>query len=222
MEYFAPIRKLFELNADPVKAAGAKAYMKDISEFYGLTAPTRRQVLQEFLKSQGLPQREDLGRLIEYAWNQPQREWQYIAMEITGRLARKGYPNLLVLSEFMITHKSWWDTVDYISPNIAGTVLSKNPGMIQDVTGEWMKSGNKWLQRACLLFQLKYKEKTDSELLFRLCDELSGHPDFFIRKAIGWSLREYSKSNPVAVSEFVKMHTLSPLSRKEATRLIEG
>jgi hypothetical protein len=73
--------------------------MKDISEFYGLTAPTRRQVLQEFLKSQGLPQREDLGRLIEYAWNQPQREWQYIAMEITGRLARKGYPNLLVLSE---------------------------------------------------------------------------------------------------------------------------
>jgi 3-methyladenine DNA glycosylase AlkD len=83
-----------------------------------------------------------------------------------------------------------------------------------------MGSENLWLQRSCLLFQLKYKLETDRELLFELCERLAGHKDFFIRKAIGWSLREYSKRNPQAVLWFVDSHSLSPLSYREAIKRI--
>jgi 3-methyladenine DNA glycosylase AlkD len=141
-------------------------------------------------------------------------------MEITARLARKAGPGLLELATFMITHKSWWDSVDFISPNIAGVVLKKYPELIPDQVEAWMQSGNMWLQRTCLLFQMKYRMDTDKDLLFSLCVRLSGHKDFFIRKAIGWSLREYSKRNPTAVLEFVNTHTISALSFREAVKRI--
>jgi 3-methyladenine DNA glycosylase AlkD len=221
MEYFLPLKDSFEKHADPIHAAGAKAYMRDISEFYGLGSPLRRQLLQEFLQKAGLPLPGQLESLVHYAWEQPQREWQYIAMEITARYAHKGQTNLLQLSEFMITHKSWWDTVDFISPNIAGAILKRNPGIIRPQIESWIQSGNLWLQRTCLLFQLKFKDDTEQALLFELCDRLSMHKDFFIRKAIGWSLREYSKRNPQAVLQFVDSHQLSPLSYREALKRIK-
>ena len=84
-----------------------------------------------------------------------------------------------------------------------------------------MDSGNMWLQRVCLLFQLKYGKNTDKELLFSLCKQLSGHQDFFIRKAIGWALRQYSKYEPIAVINFTETHSLSGLSRREALKVIE-
>jgi 3-methyladenine DNA glycosylase AlkD len=221
MEYLEPLRRQFIIHANPGRAAGAKAYMRNISDFYGLDSPLRRQLLKEFLKENGYPGRSKLDELVHYAWDQPQREWQYVAMEITKRIAWKGDPALLELSAFMITHKSWWDTVDYISPNIVGSILKQHPGIIPSLVEDWMNTGNLWLQRACLLFQLKYRNDTDSALLFRLCEELSGHKDFFIRKAIGWSLREYSKRYPKDVFDFVKTHVLSPLSQREAIRRIK-
>jgi len=221
MVYFQPLQALFEKHANPAYAAGAKAYMRNIADFYGLGSSLRRQLLNEFIESSGYPQREQLEEAVFYAWEQPQREWQYIAMEITGRFARKGDEELLAMSEFMITHKSWWDTVDFIAPNIAGTVLKKNPDLIRPQIESWMESGNLWLQRSCLLFQLKYKNDTDKSILFELCERLAGHKDFFIRKAIGWSLREYSKRNPKDVLKFVDSHSMSPLSYREATKRIK-
>jgi 3-methyladenine DNA glycosylase AlkD len=220
MEYFQPLKESFEKRADPIIAAGAKAYMRNISEFYGLGSPLRRELLQEFIKNNGLPHTDQLETLVHFAWSQPQREWQYIAMEITERLARKRDGMILSLAGYMITHKSWWDTVDYISPNIAGAILKRNPGIIHPQIESWMQSENLWLQRSCLLFQLKYRNETDQALLFELCERLSGHKDFFIRKAIGWSLREYSKRNPQAVVQFVDSHPLSPLSYREAIKRI--
>jgi 3-methyladenine DNA glycosylase AlkD len=220
MEYLQALKVAFEENTDPARAAGAKRYMRNISEFYGIDSPKRRELLLRFLGESGLPKIEQLPELVYYAWDQPQREWQYIAMEITARLARKAGPGLLELATFMITHKSWWDSVDFISPNIAGVVLKKYPELIPDQVEAWMQSGNMWLQRTCLLFQMKYRMDTDKDLLFSLCVRLSGHKDFFIRKAIGWSLREYSKRNPTAVLEFVNTHTISALSFREAVKRI--
>jgi len=220
MEYLQPLREDFEKHANGKRADGAKAYMRNQFEFYGMSSPERNQILREFLGTLGLPAKEQIAEMVHFAWEQPQREWQYIAMEITGRFAKKGDESLLLLATFMITHKSWWDSVDFISPNIAGPILKKKPALIPGLIDEWMKSENKWLQRSCLLFQLKYRNDTDSVLLFRLCEQLSGHKDFFIRKAIGWSLREYSKRNPAAVLEFVNTHTLSSLSHKEALKRI--
>ncbi len=221
MEYLLPLKNLFETHANPLASAGAKAYMHVISDFYGLGSPMRRQVLKEFISTAGYPAPQQLWELVHFAWDQPQREWQYCAMEIVTRFAAKGDEKILPLAEFMITTKSWWDTVDYLAPNINGVILKKRPELIAPVIENWLQSGNLWLQRSCLLFQLRYKKDTDEALLFGLCERLSAHKDFFIRKAIGWSLREYSKTKPRAVLEFANTHALSPLSYKEAIRRIK-
>lgn len=220
MLYLEPLRIQLETNANPGIAAGAKAYMKNKSEFYGLGATLRREILKEFLKQNGLPNPASLEEIMEYTWEQPQREWQYFGMEIINRFASKGGESFLKMSEYMITRKSWWDTVDYIAPNIAGSILKRKPELIPEWTEKWMGSDYLWLQRSCLIFQLKYREQTDAGLLFDFCERLADHRDFFIRKAIGWSLREYSKRNPEAVLEFVNSHKLSGLSYREATRRI--
>ncbi|NVO18587.1 MAG: DNA alkylation repair protein [Bacteroidetes bacterium] len=220
MHYFQSLKESFERNADPVYARGAKAYMRGLSEFYGLGSPLRRELYRDFIRQSGYLEPSQLENLVSYCWEQPQREWQYVGLEMTEHFARKGNPDLLKLAEFMITHKSWWDTVDFVAPNIAGAILKKNPSLIRMQIEDWMSSGNLWLLRSGLLFQLRYKFETDEALLFELCERLSGHKDFFIRKAIGWSLREHSKRNPLAVTQFVGSHNLSPLSQREALKII--
>lgn len=218
--YLEPLEKAFEGNADDSIASGAKSYMKNVSEFYGIPAPLRRSLLKQFISENGYPQAEQLDDLISHCWQMPQREWQYIAMELAEKLIRGCDDTFLTHAEFMITNKSWWDTVDFVSPNIVGFIFKKYPETRNITIEKWMLSGNKWLQRACLLHQLRYGANTDMEMLFALCERLAAHPDFFIRKAIGWSLRQYSKFNAADVRTFVQTHTLSPLSCKEALKVV--
>ena len=219
--YFAELRSAFEKHADPAIAAGARAYMRNLSEFYGLPSPLRRKLTNEFLSKSGYPPYEQLEDMVHFAWQQPQREWQYVALEIVEKSVKKADQSLLELAEWMITNKSWWDSVDFVAPNIAGELFKKYPEIKMQYIEKWMQSGNMWLQRSCLLHQLRYNKTTDGALLFNLCERLSTHPDFFIRKAIGWSLRQYSKSFPEAVIGFVNTHELSNLSRKEALKVVD-
>jgi 3-methyladenine DNA glycosylase AlkD len=219
-KYFSELKSVFEKNADPATAAGAKAYMRNKSEFYGLSSPLRRQLVKEFIVKSGYPPYEAMEEMLHYAWEQPQREWQYVAMEIVEKYVKKSDPGLVDLTEWMITHKSWWESVDYIAPNIAGALFQKFPEARMRYIEKWMNSENLWLQRSCLLHQLHYKKNTDQELLFNLCERLADHPDFFIRKAIGWSLRQFSKTSPEAVINYVNTQKLSNLSQKEALKVI--
>ena len=219
-QYFTELTQAFEKHADPVRAAGAKAYMRNKSEYYGLSSPQRRQVVKEFIAKAGYPPYENLEEMVHFAWEQPQREWQYTAMEITAKYLKKAGPELIDLAEWMITHKSWWDSVDFVAPNIAGMLFKRFPELKMQYIERWMESGNLWLLRSCLIHQLRYNKTTDGALLFILCERLADHPDFFIRKAIGWSLRQYSKFSPEAVIEFVNDHKLSNLSRKEALKVV--
>lgn len=219
-QYFSELAEAFEKNADTVRAAGARAYMRNKSEFYGLTSPFRRQLVKEFIAKKGYLAYEKLEEMIHFAWDQPQREWQYTAMEITEKFVKKGTPELIDLAEWMITHKSWWDSVDFVAPNIAGMLFRKFPEVKMQYIENWIDSGNLWLQRSCLIHQLRYNKHTDGALLFTLCERLAGHPDFFIRKAIGWSLRQYSKFSPEVVLEFVNDNQLSKLSSQEALKII--
>lgn len=219
-KYFADLRDAFEKNADPSIAAGAKTYMRNLSEFYGLPSPLRRQLTKEFIAKSGYPPYEQLDKMVRFAWEQPQREWQYVAMEILEKFNKKADQSILNLVEWMIMNESWWDSVDFIAPNIAGAVFKKYPEIKMQYIEKWMQSGNIWLQRSCLLHQLRDNKTADRDLLFNLCDRLSAHPDFFIRKAIGWSLRQYSKAFPEAVIDFVNTHKLSNLSHKEALKVI--
>ncbi|MDO9255714.1 MAG: DNA alkylation repair protein [Bacteroidales bacterium] len=219
-QYFAELQTTFEKHANPATAAGARAYMRNLSEYYGLTSPLRRKLTKEFIAKSGYPPYEQLEEMVRFAWEQPQREWQYVAMEIVEKSVKKADQSLLDLAEWMITNKSWWDSVDFIAPNIAGVLFKRYPEIKMQYIEKWMQSENLWLQRSCLLHQLRDTKTTDRALLFNLCERLSDHPDFFIRKAIGWSLRQYSKVFPEAVIDFVNSHKLSNLSRKEALKVI--
>jgi len=218
--YLTPLQHEFESVQNPEFAAGMKRYMKDHSEFYGIKTPVLRALLKSFLREHGLPGKKDLNTVIMACWSQEKREWQHVAIEIIIRCIKNPDREIIGLLEFMIVHKSWWDTVDGIAAWLVGPFFKIYPDMIISKTREWMDSGNIWLQRTCLLFQLKYKATTDTELLFGFIRELSGSKTFWIRKAIGWALREYSKTDPDMVLEFVNSHSLSPLSRKEALKVI--
>jgi 3-methyladenine DNA glycosylase AlkD len=216
--YWQPIFESFDVRRNPEKAKWGKAYLRDQYDLFGLPAPVRTELFRLFLKENGFPETNHLNEVIMNAWNLPEREIQYCAMELLFRMRRSIDIQTIELYEWMITHKSWWDTVDYIAPNLVGNFFADFPE-IRDVTIEkWMNSENFWLQRSCLLFQLKYKAKTDAILLFDLCSRLASEREFFIRKAIGWSLREYAKTNPLAVKDFVDNTTLSGLSRREALK----
>jgi len=219
-QYFAELIVAFEKNADPDRAASAKAYMRNKSEFYGLTSPVRKQLVKEFIAKAGYPSYYQLEEMVHFAWEQSQREWQYTAMEITEKFVKKADQSLLYLAEWMITNKSWWDSVDFVAPNIAGILFKKFPEAKMHYIENWMQSGNMWLQRSCLIHQLRYNKTADRALLFNLCERLADYPDFFIRKAIGWSLRQYSKDFPESVIDFVNKHELSNLSRKEALKVV--
>ena len=125
------------------------------------------------------------------------------------------------LYEELITTKSWWDTVDGLAANQVGEHFQRYPELRGKCTKRWMASGNIWLQRTCLIFQLRYKKQTDFELMKSFIIPLAGSKEFFIRKAIGWALRQYSKFEPARVIDFVESQPMSHLSKKEALKLIK-
>ncbi len=220
-DFIKHLREKFEANANSANAMQMKAYMRNQYDFFGIKAPDQRRIRSEFLKQYGLPSIDQLPVLIGQLWAQPEREFQHFGMVLVEKYIKKVDQDFIADLECMITTKSWWDTVDFIATHLVGTLFKRFPSMISEYTGKWLDSENLWLQRTALLFQLKYKTDTDLDLLFDLIKKLSGHHDFFIRKAIGWVLREYSKTDPQTVLQFVESHQLSPLSKKEALKVIE-
>ncbi|NCC72479.1 MAG: DNA alkylation repair protein [Sphingobacteriia bacterium] len=210
----------YERFRDEAGARQQKAYMRNQFEFFGINSPDRRQIYREILSRFRVISQTDIEPIIREIWRLPEREYQYFGMHLADKFISKADHHFLKTIELMITCKSWWDTVDMVASHVAGTFFSRFPGLIYPVISQWMESGNIWLQRSSVLFQLRYKGKTDTDLLFRLIRELTPHEDFFIRKAIGWALREYSKTNPQLVIDFVRNEPLSPLSRKEALKVI--
>lgn len=220
-DFVIQLRRKFEANANNANATQMKAYMRNQYDFFGIKAPDQRRIRKEFISEHGLPDVSELPVLIREVWEQPEREFQHFGMVLAEHYIRKVNRDFIRVLEFMIINKSWWDTVDFIASHLAGKFFERFPGMIPEYTEKWLKSGNMWLQRTALLFQLRYRKNTDTGLLFSLILQLREHPDFFIRKAIGWALREYSKTDREIVKDFVNTHELSPLSRKEALKVIE-
>jgi 3-methyladenine DNA glycosylase AlkD len=217
-EYLLPLKMAFEENANPSKAIQMKAYMRGQFEYFGISSPERRIIIAEHKKKYGLIPFEFLNETVKACWQEPEREFQYFAMEMLNKVSKKSKPETILLYEYIITEKSWWDTIDYVAANLVGRYFKKFPELIESKTTEWMDSGNIWLQRTCLIFQLKYKDQLDTELLESFILELKDSKQFFIRKAIGWILREYSKTNPEYVKYFVQNNKLSGLSRIEALK----
>ncbi len=216
--YWQALIESFEASADASKAVAMEQYMRNQFACYGLPSPQRNQLQTAFIKQYGLPEVDALAEIIHNAWQLPQREMQYAAMFILQKSIKKLPVTAIKLFEELIIEKSWWDTIDYIAPSLVGTHFLRFPEIRDETLNKWMLSGNFWLQRSSLIFQLKYKEQTDEALLFELCRELAGEKEFFIRKAIGWALRQYARTAPQAVQQFVHSTDLQPLSKREALK----
>lgn len=210
----------FQRHANYQRCIGQKAYMRNQFDFFGLDAATRRKVQQPFLLSKFLPSKSEAHQLIIKLWKKPQRDFQYVAQELAFKYVNVLEKDDIQLFEYMVVHKSWWDTIDYIAPKLIGNYFNKYPEQRETYIQKWIASENSWLQRSAILFQLKYKSNLDTELLEKIINSLNETNEFFINKAIGWILREYSRTNPNWVIAFVKKTPLSNLSKKEALRLI--
>lgn len=222
--YLIDLHKQFEQHGNPENAVAMKKYMKGRFDFFGIKSPLRSEITRNFIRENGFPTEEQFETVVHECWAMPQREYQYFIMELSGRVARKAELCRIDLYEYMALQKSWWDTIDFISSNLVGVHFKKFPDAIVPYTERWMDSGNMWLQRVSLLYQLKYRKETDLVLLSRYIDRLFGHKEFFINKAIGWILREYSKTDAKWVISYVEKHSnkLAPLSKREALKWLDN
>lgn len=210
----------YESKANHAKAFQMKAYMRNRYEFYGLPMPLRKEIAPAFMKQLLALKENHFEEIVRTLWNHPCREVHYFAMEYAFKAKKLWTKDSIQIFEWMIITNSWWDTVDFIASNMIGSFFIKYPELIKLNIQQWNKSNDFWLHRVSLIFQLKYGLKTDQDLLFKQCKKYANEDEFFIRKAIGWALRQYSKFNPNAVWGFIQSNKLSPLSVKEASKYI--
>ena len=203
--------------ADAERADAMAAYMKGVAPFFGVSAPDRRRIQREVFNG-WKPDERDVIAFARAAWDRPQRELQYAACDLLQRRATWLSVGVFADIEWFITHKSWWDTVDSLAP-VVGTLVATTPSLTQEMD-RWIDADDFWLARVAILHQLRYQLDTDADRLFGYCLRRAADEEFFVRKAIGWALREYAKSAPDAVRRFVDAHDseLSPLSKREARK----
>jgi 3-methyladenine DNA glycosylase AlkD len=215
------IQDTLEPHRNEARAKAMSAYMRDQFPFLGIPSPIRKRLTKTaFLETGALNKPFDETLVLEL-WALPEREYQYVACDYLERFRKKLEVTHLDLLERLVLTKSWWDTVDSLVHNI-GAICLKYPESLP-ILEHWAQTENFWMRRAAILHQLGLKAKTDEYRLFKFILENAHDTEFFIRKAIGWALREYSYTNPQAVKTFVLEHQneLSSLSKREAMKALE-
>lgn len=215
----AELRAALEAVAVPADVEAMEAYMKNNFRFLGVRSAAVRTTIKPFLAVARDIDGDPLIEFVHALWAEPEREFQYVGAIFTRRYAGRLDPSHLPDVEHFITTKSWWDTVDSLAAWTVGPLVRANPELVA-VMDQWIEDDNMWLARTALIHQLGYKEDTDAERLFRYVTLQAGHKDFFIRKAIGWALRQYARIDPDAVRSFVaeQEDELSGLSKREALK----
>jgi 3-methyladenine DNA glycosylase AlkD len=219
--YVVSLKTLFEQHADPVAAVPMSAYLRNQFEHLGIKAPRQGELSRQFYAENGLPDLPELDTILRELWALPQREFQYAATGLLGKLEKKLPPEFIDVMEYLLVTKSWWDTVDTLAGGTVGAHFRRYPDVRDATLAKWRKSENFWLRRTCILFQLNYKKGTDFALMSEIIRENLGSKEFFINKAIGWALRQYSRVDAQAVRAFVAATPLQPLSAREALKWLE-
>ncbi|MGD6817375.1 DNA alkylation repair protein [Metabacillus sp. 113a] len=219
-QYANRLMERLKAEAVPENQEAMEAYMKNQFHFLGIRTPERKQILKDFIKESGYPETpEDLKKTVIILFQSSFREYAYAGLDLLIKRKKHLHSGDLTFLEKLILTKPWWDTVDLLASHIAGYLLSSEPAS-STVTEQWVEHESIWMKRTALLFQLKYKDQTDSDKLGRIICRLSDSNEFFLQKAIGWALREYSKTNPEWVIQFTAQNELKPLSKKEALKII--
>ncbi len=213
------LRHDLEEVADPEKAFAMAAYMKDRFVFLGVPSPDRKLLARPLINAVKNAAEADLLDLTQVLWDEPEREFQYIAADALRRGANQLSAEALPRVSKLITSNSWWDTVDALAINTVGPMVTNHPELAQDMD-KWINDDNLWTARTAILHQLKYKSNTDPDRLFNYVEQRASDTEFFIRKALGWALREYAKTEPDAVQTFVATNegALSGLTKREALK----
>lgn len=220
MELSAEIIKRLSSHENRDVAIGMEKYMRNKFSYYGLTSPERKLLVKPYIPNTRNLGLDDLFESIFSLWEDPFRESQYAAMDILiANKKRLRKEDLLHVKELLVT-ESWWDTIDLLASHLVGILCQKYPELIESYIHSWVDSDNIWLNRSGLIFQLKYKDETDFDLMKSYILKLKHKEEFFIQKAIGWSLRQYSRFDPEGVTAFVQSHQFSKLAEKEAMRII--
>ena len=219
MDFVTDIRQAFSKNSDSNNGAAMAAYMKGNFLFVGIKTGLRRDIQKIILLKHKKEIQVEARNVALQLYNLLQREYHYCAIEILIKeLHKKFAPEDIDLIEYLLITHSWWDSVDTIAKYLLGGYLKQHPENTATVIEKFSGSENMWLNRSAIIFQLGYKKDTDAKLLFSLCERHSNSKEFFIQKAIGWALREYGKTNPEAVINFVNSVRLKPLSTREALK----
>ena len=205
--------------ADPVKAEQMAAYMKGHFVFLGVTAGDRRSATKELIKAARVMEPDDLVELATACWAEPEREFHYVGMDALRAGAVHLRRSDLGAIRGFITKTPWWDTIDSLAVHTVGTMVTNHAELADDMD-DWIESDDIWIARTAILHQLMYRERTDVNRLFTYCEMRMDDTDFFMRKAIGWALRQYARINPEAVVSFVKQHEqdLAGLTKREALK----
>lgn len=196
-----------------------KAYLKDNFEFLGVKSGPRKLALRKTLDSLGMPSDDEFEETIRSLWSSPYREMHYCAQEVIDRKKWWRNKDSIGLLEELIRTNQWWDSIDYIASTLIGSYFDYHV-VDKKLILKWNKDDNFWVVRTSILFQLKYKEKTDLALLSSLMIPHLDSSEFFLQKAIGWALRQVSKTNPGFVRGFINEHSLKPVSKREAVKYI--
>ena len=214
------LRVKFEKAADPDVAEGAAAYMRNQFEFLGIKTPMRRELGKDLVNASKKLSEKEVIALCKELWDQPEREFQYVACDILAKNAKRFSPGYIKRdAKWFITNKSWWDTVESVRKSVE-LVVAANPELKVEME-KWIGSNNIWIVRSALIHQLTLGTKTDAKLLFKFCEIQAEEKEFFVAKAIGWALRSYSYVDPKAVKQFIKDHPeLTPLAKREGLKAI--
>lgn len=217
------LEKVLEANENPQYAEAMEAYMKNYFSFYGIKSKPRQELAKPFVNKLIKNHKKDYWEIAEILWDKEMREFHYICIEFLKRTHKEWSVDTINLFQWLVVNHSWWDTVDFIASNLVGKYIQIFYSEDYSIMDDWNKDENMWIIRTSLLFQLKYKDKLDWKLLQKYILKQDHSTEFFVRKAIGWVLREYSKINKDAVIQFVNNNPqLSGLSKREALKWLDN
>lgn len=219
MDKYSKIKQLFEQNRDEENAIKMSKYMRDLFKFYGIPTPVRKSLYKDLLKEEKAKKTIDWN-FLDKCYEDDYREFQYLALDYIENMQKfLTYDDVPKLYKY-IKSKQWWDTIDRFD-RIVGNIAFKDD-RINDLMLKWSKDEDFWLRRIAIDHQLGRKDKTNTKLLEQILINNFGSDEFFINKAIGWSLRDYSKTNPNWVKDFLSKYEnkMDKVSLKEAYKYI--